>query len=399
MAQREFLKKLLPNRSSKSRRKGIYTGSLARRVLLISFFLLVLPLLIHTIILYFSDYQLHSSDFSSFLRTYSESLFSLIFFIGLLGGGAVYLLTKRMAYPLEALQSVMERVSQGEVEARFRRDPLGFEINQLGNQFNEMLDNLLRLNKEAEREKLARERLDQELKIGREIQMSLLPSSLPQFPGIEVASTFIPAVEVSGDFYDLFSIDAHRCLIVIADSAGKGVSACLYGLGFRSALRSFASMGIPVEEIIKRTQDLFLLDTADSGFFITAWIGIYDNRTRQLHYSSQGHPPALLLRGNELEELATGGLPFGVEEGRGANVKELYIHKKDLLFFCTDGVIEAHDRENQLFGMKRLKEEVSRLGEKGPRRLGELLLREIQTFSHGKAPHDDITFFSILFSD
>jgi serine phosphatase RsbU (regulator of sigma subunit) len=329
---------------------------------------------------------------------YAYSVFTLVVLIGLLGGIGVFLLMRRMAKPFEGLRETMQKVSEGAQYVRYLPDKMGFEINTLGMQFNQTVDELLKRTKEAEAERLERESLLQQLKIGHQIQRSMLPASLPELPGLDVAPGYLAAQEVSGDFYDLFPLDDHRFLFVVADSAGKGISACLYSLGFRSALRAFALTGSSLADIIKQANDLLLLDTGNSGFFITAWIGIYDVKTKTLEYCSQGHPPALLKRQGELQELSTHGISFGVEELIGDSIKSIILQNGDFLLLYTDGILEAHNPNQQFFGKKRLENLILRSEYKFSEQFIENLFSEIQLFSHGSPQYDDITFLVMIFS-
>ena len=328
---------------------------------------------------------------------YSFSVFTLVILIGLVGGGIAFVFTRRIAKPFEALCKTMERVSEGAVHARYSPDEMGFEINALGEQFNLTLDELLKRTEEAERERIDRERLAQELKIGREIQLSMLPKDLPPFPGLDLAPGYLAAQEVSGDFYDLFPIDSHRLLFVVADSAGKGIPACLYSLGFRSALRAFALEGSSISEIVRQANDLLILDTGDSGFFITAWVGILDTKTGKLEYCSQGHPPAILRRDGHLLELSTDGMALGVVEFSHPNMEEMVLRDGDFLLLYTDGVIEAHAPDRHLFSQKRLNDSILHFSKNTASEYVEDLLEEIRQFSHGQPQFDDITLLAINF--
>ena len=118
----------------------------------------------------------------------------------------------------------------------------GFEINDLGEIFNEMLISMRSYMKRAEDEKAKREAIAQELKIGHEVQLQILPESMPYYPKSEIADYFISAKEVGGDFYDVFlqeAAEGQKLFFVIADVSGKGISACLYSLGVSSLIRGF----------------------------------------------------------------------------------------------------------------------------------------------------------------
>ncbi len=326
---------------------------------------------------------------------YIYHFLSLLFFIGVVGGIIVWMITRRIARPLNTLCKAMERVAEGAVHVRYTPDKMGFEINELGKQFNQTLDRLLHHQQAAERERIGRERLAEELKIGHEIQVSLLPTHLPELKGIDIAEGFLPAREVGGDFYDLFPLEHGAFLIAIADTAGKGISACLYSLGLRSMLRTLAATNNNLSEIVLRANDLFWRDAHPSGIFVTLWIGIYDPRARTLDYCSQGHPPALLIHQGKAKELWTAGIAMGAQAFDAVSVKRVLLPPDALLFLYTDGIIEAHDPDNQLFGAQRLREFLLRSSKLSAESLVERLLQEIALFSRGAPQHDDMTLLAI----
>ncbi len=330
------------------------------------------------------------------LKNYLFRIGSFLLIICLLGGGIVFWLTHRISKPLRSLGAAMQRIAEGATHVRFKPDPMGFEINAIGVQLNQMLDSLIAHQQEAERERIARERLAQELRIGHEIQASMFPIRFPDSPTLDIAPGYLPAREVSGDFYDLFPLDHSRILIAIADAADKGISACLYSLSFRSMLRAAAATKGDLATIVKTANSLLLHDTADSSFFITAWIAIYDQNTKTLHYCSQGHPPAYLRTADgKLDALSTSGMALGIETIE-PEIKQRTLAKNDLLFLYTDGVIEAHDSARQLFGKARLQEYLKRSKAASSQKIVERLLEEIHLFCSGAPQADDLTLLSII---
>jgi sigma-B regulation protein RsbU (phosphoserine phosphatase) len=332
------------------------------------------------------------------LQSYYLRFASLIFFVGVLGGGAVFFFTRRMARPLRRLSQTMQRVSEGASHARFTPDKMGFEINALGLQFNDTLDNLLLHEEQIQKERIGREKLAKELSIGHAIQESLLPSHVLGFPGVDLATSYLAAREVNGDFYDLFTLPNGQLLINICDTAGKGISACLFSLGLRSIIRSFASVTPDLSELVRRTNDLYLIDAHKSSMFSTLWIGIYDPKTKTLTYCSQGHPPALLLRGSQLEELKTDGIAIGAQKTDVIPTKQISLINQDLLVLYTDGILEAHNLENQLFGKERLYDCLLRKQKESAQQIADHLIEEIQLFSHATIQHDDITLLVMRIS-
>lgn len=331
---------------------------------------------------------LHKTD-------YYYRLAILVFFVGIVGGFGVWWLTSRMAKPLNHLRKSLQRVSEGAVHVRYTPDKMGFEINDLGKQVNETLDSVLQLTQEAEKERTERQKLAEEWRIGHDIQAGLFPKNLPGFKGLEAAAGYIPAKEVNGDFYDLFVLENGKLLIAMADTAGKGISACLFSLGIRSSIRSLATTTDDLAEIVLKANDLFWADAHESSTFTSLWLGIYDPKKKMLAYCTQGHPPALLRRDKEIIELWTGGISLGAQKFDSIPTKEIRLESKDTLLFYTDGIIEAHNLDNELFGKERLNDFFAAHKKETPQQCVNRLLKEVAKFSEGASQHDDMTLLLI----
>jgi sigma-B regulation protein RsbU (phosphoserine phosphatase) len=328
------------------------------------------------------------------VQDYFYRIATFLFFVCLLGGGILFFFTRRVARPLRALGDCMHRVGEGATHARFKPDRMGFEINVLGLQMNQMLDAMLEQAQEVEKERIARERLAQELKIGHQIQASMLPLIMP-IPTLDIAPGYLAAREVSGDFYDLFMLEDGRLLIAIADAADKGISACLYSLSFRSMLRTAAALETDLASIVRISNSILMRDTAETSFFITAFIGLYDPKTRELSYTCQGHPPAIIRKKEgRLIELSRSGIALGLEEVE-PKIETITLDRHDLLFLYTDGVIEAHDLDGQLFGKKRLMEFLERARQNSAAAIIDQLLEEVHLFARGTPQADDLTVLAL----
>lgn len=316
----------------------------------------------------------------------------LVLLILVIGGGAAWWLMRRMARPLKTLSLCMHHAKQGDLTARYRKDPLGFEVNFLGSQFNAMVEGLAHHIAEVKRVKVGKELLLRELKIGHEIQQSIFPKELPHIAGIDIAAGFHPANQVTGDFYDLFFDSDKNLIFTIGDAAGKGIPACLYALLLRSMLRTaFSTMQAPLDEIIESANRLFCLDTGDSGYFATAWIGKLDMKNQKLHFSSCGHHPVLIVRKNgEIEELATEGMSIGVDPEMEIYVSSVSFEPGDLLLLFSDGVLEAHDKKQQLFGKERLQKLLEDAARMSAEQLTQHIFKEVEAFSAGAPQHDDL---------
>lgn len=326
---------------------------------------------------------------------FSSLLHFLLFFL-LLGGIAALWLIRKMAHPFHQLYRVMDAVEHNNYSERYKSEAFGFEINELGKNFNRMLESLLHQMEQTNKEQVARELLSQELQIGHQVQKQLFPKEKAQFPGIIMGSGFLPAKEVGGDFYDLFVKDRKNLLLAIADGSDKGISACLYSLIVRSMLRSYVLAEENLAEAIRRTNHLFCQDTGDTGNFVTAWIGLYQAETGLLTYSSAGHLPAILLYPDgRIEELSTGGIALGVSESFEIEVKTKTLDPDTLLILYTDGLTEAHNKKGELFGKSRLFHFLRVSSTLPPQELIDMLLLEVGQFAQEVPQHDDLMILSI----
>ncbi|WP_420421823.1 PP2C family protein-serine/threonine phosphatase [Simkania sp.] len=327
----------------------------------------------------------------------------LLLIILVVGGGATIWLTVRLGKPLRNLCAAMEQLRSADLSARYVPDRMGFEINVVGTIFNAMIVSLNDFIHRIKQEKAAKEAFERELMIGQEVQNSILPKELPTFPGLDIAARFISAKEVGGDFYDFLvrpAPEGDRLFFAIADTAGKGIYACLYSLTVRSMLRSYGEMHQDLETITKETNNLFCLDTGDSGVFVTAWLAFYDEKTKELHFSNCGHFPAYLLRADgAIEKLTTEGMALGVEKFDEVQTSSVQLSSGDSLLLFTDGVVEAHNDQMKMFGEKRLMESYKDRKELKAKEIVDELIEEVAFFAGGAPQHDDLTLIVIKVED
>jgi sigma-B regulation protein RsbU (phosphoserine phosphatase) len=329
------------------------------------------------------------------INRYLWQSLSFFGFLILIGGFLAIFVTRKIAKPMENLYETMEKVSAGSLQARYVPTKMGFEINILGNYFNQMIDSVILHQHEAEVEKLHKQSLLREFQIGQDIQKSLLPEE-QKLPSLEISSGYLAAKEVGGDFYDTFLTKDYLAL-TIADAAGKGIGACLYSLGCKSMIRSFSLEASSPSEVLYKTNNLFCLDTKDSGVFVTAFLGFFDEHSKLFYYSNAGHYPVLLRKKTgEILDLTTKGMALGVEQGTLYETKSVILSSGDLLVFYTDGVIEEKNQEEKIFGVQRLKEFLQHMtGDRSAKFMVDKLFEEVRHFSYGIFPYDDMTLMVI----
>lgn len=336
-------------------------------------------------------------EYLSFMQFegYLTRITSLFLIIMLVGGGGTVWVTLRIAKPLKKLCGVMQSVGEGDLSKRFNKDRMGFEINVVGTIFNEMVDSLINQMEAVRHERVEKETLSRELLIGQEIQKSILPKELPEFTGVEIASGFVSAKEVGGDFYDLLvktDDSKNKLMLAVADTSGKGIFACFYSLCVRSMLRSYAAVSDDLVEIVSRTNRLFCGDTGDTGVFVTAWVAFFDQETKALTYTSCGHHPAILKKHHgEIKKLTTPGMALGVAPFDHIDTAQVTLEHGDLLVLYTDGIVEAHNLKMEMFGETKLIEVIDVNENLNAQKLIDELLQEVAMFAEGTPQFDDLT--------
>ena len=244
-----------------------------------------------------------------------------------------------------------------------------------------------------------KQRMDEALKLAREIQMSMLPKRFPPFPHrseIDLYAAIEPAREVGGDFYDFMLIDDDHLGFAIGDVSGKGVPASLFMSVTKTLLRVTAGKRGRPGAVLAELNNELCRDN-DTGMFVTIFYGILRLRTGELEYSSGGHNlPYVLFQNGAVEALEqTGGMALGVLEGVTYGAKKVTLRPREELFLYTDGVTEAMDSAGNLFSDHRLREFLQREPKLSPTELIHSVVSEVKRFSCGVEQSDDITALAI----
>jgi len=198
-------------------------------------------------------------------------------------------------------------------------------------------------------------RIEQQLKIAREVQASLLPAGAPVVPGYDIAGLNLPAWDIGGDYFDYFPL-ADGCLgLVIADVSGKGVPAALLMATFRAALRSEVRKNRPIPALIREVHGT-LVESMDTSRFVSTVYGVLDPRLGTFTYVNCGHNPPMLLRARGDRELLPTGRPaLGMFGGEPIDARIVRLDPGDTLLLYTDGVVELTDASlEEAFGETRL---------------------------------------------
>jgi serine phosphatase RsbU (regulator of sigma subunit)/ketosteroid isomerase-like protein len=239
-----------------------------------------------------------------------------------------------------------------------------------------------------------REHIEQELQVARSIQQASLPKEVPQLEGWRITPIYQPAREVGGDFYDFLELDDGRLGIVVGDATGHGVPAALVMASARSMLRAVAQASNSPGDALRRVNDP-LATEIPPNMFVTCFYCILDPKSGSLSYANAGHDLPYVWHGGACEELRARGMPLGLMPGMHYEQKEIVLQKGESALLYTDGLVEAHNPQREMFGFPRLQTLVSEHAEE-ERSLEEALLEELYSFvGEGWEQEDDITLLTL----
>jgi len=293
-------------------------------------------------------------------------------------------------------------VSQGELIGVLNLGPRLSEQDYSSDD-RKLLDNLAaqaapalrvgQLVREQEAEAATRQRFEQELEVARLIQQNFLPKELPELPGWQVAAYYRPAREVGGDFYDVIPLPDGRVGFVVGDVTDKGVPAALVMSATRSVLRASAQRLIEPGEVLERVNEHLCPDMPEK-MFVTCLYGVLDPETGHLRFANAGHDLPYVKTADGVVELRARGMPLGLMPGMSYEEKEATLEPGESVLLHSDGVVEAHDPERDMFGFPRLKQTVGEVP--GGQALIDRVLADLDAFTGpGAEQEDDITMVTL----
>jgi serine phosphatase RsbU (regulator of sigma subunit)/predicted ester cyclase len=246
-----------------------------------------------------------------------------------------------------------------------------------------------------EQEVRERERVEEELRVARSIQQASLPKEVPALEGWQISPYYQPAREVGGDFYDFHLLPEGRLGLVVGDATSKGVPAALV-MSTTCGMLQLAALALASSspgEVLERVNEA-LVARIPANMFVTCFYAILDPGSGSLTYANAGHDLPYLHRNGYAEELRARGMPLGLMPGMSYEEKETILHSGEAALLYSDGLVEAHDPEGDMFGFPKLRALVAEHGEE--RSLGDLLLEELYSFvGEGWEQEDDITLLTL----
>lgn len=313
-------------------------------------------------------------------------LFAVIFVL-------IFLLLKRLVVDnVHKINRSLARITSGDlnVAVDVRESE---EFVSLSNDINSTVDALKRYIAEAEA------RIDEELKFAKEIQHSALPANFNPFPNSDTFELFAAmdtAKEVGGDFYDFFPVDGNHLALVIADVSGKGIPAALFMMKCKTLIKSLAESGLSPADVLTAANKE-LIEGNDGKMFVTVWLGIFDIHSGRMLCANAGHEYPVIKRAGEKFELLKDkhGFVLAGMENTVYRQYELNLDPGDSLYLYTDGVTEATDAKNGLFGTARMLEALNSEGNKNLSALLKKVKSDIDVFVGSAPQFDDITMMAI----
>jgi serine phosphatase RsbU (regulator of sigma subunit)/predicted ester cyclase len=246
-----------------------------------------------------------------------------------------------------------------------------------------------------EQEVLKRERVEEELRVARSIQQASLPKEVPTPEGWQIAPYYQPAREVGGDFYDFHLLPEDRLGLVVGDATGKGVSAALVMSTTCGMLRLAAQSHSSPAEMLQGVNEV-LFPNIPSNMFVTCFYTILNPNNGHLVYANAGHDLPYLHRNGDAEELRARGMPLGLMSKMSYEEKETTLHVGEAALLYSDGLVEAHDPEGEMFGFPRLRALVAEHSAEEERLVGDFLMEELYSFvGEGWEQEDDITLLTL----
>jgi serine phosphatase RsbU (regulator of sigma subunit) len=313
-------------------------------------------------------------------------------------GESAYHIRNLCAVPLKIkfdLLGLLVVINKGDLESEYVNEDLSL-LQSLGDQAALGINNARMYARLSESERMQRE-----LEIATEIQLSLLPKEIPRISNFECAANITPAKEVGGDYYDVIRLDDNRMGLIIGDVSGKGVPAGMVMLMARTILHVILrDLSSPFEIISNLSKHIY--NQMDSRQFMTLLYLVWDREKNRLDYSSAGHEHILVFRHEKkkVDRIRSGGLAIGMHADIEQFIEEksIPLEKGDAVVLYTDGVTEARNETGEMYTLDRLQRIIEENGHLGIEELRGKIIEDVDEFRHGYEQYDDITLLTFKVS-
>ena len=319
----------------------------------------------------------------------------ILILISILIAGLLYNILKMyIIRPIDKLMLIANKISKGEdIHITIAKPE---EFAELASTFDKMTKNIKTITKE-------RERIDSELSIARSIQESSLPNIFPPFPDkkeFDIYASMQPAKQVGGDFYDFFFIDDENFMFLIADVSGKGVPAALFMMTVKTLISNIAQVGHSPKELIETVNRKICL-TNKQGLFVTMFIGIVNINTGKITYINCGHnQPLIKTENNEYKYMETNSnIVLGAFDNTEFDVCESQLKAGDTIFAYTDGITEALNANDEMYGEERLLTCLNKYHNEDIQKLADNVKHDILEFTNSVPQSDDLTMLIFKYNN
>ncbi len=345
----------------------------------------------------------HNDEYSAIQKLIKRALvrmFGMIVAMAIITVIASNILSKHLVKPITLLTDKVHNLEGENLDFEWNENT-GDEIQELATSFGQMTDRMKTYISDIQRATAEKERIGAELNLATQIQASMLPHDFPPFPDrpeFDIYAMMDPAREVGGDFYDFFLIDDDHLGLVMADVSGKGIPAALFMMISKTILQSCAMLGHSVEEILTKTNEA-LTENNQTGMFVTVWMGILEISTGKLTCANAGHEyPAIMRAGASFEIYKDKhGFVLGGMEDMIYREDEIQLNHGDRLFLYTDGVPEAVDRKEKMYGTERMIKALNKDTSADVKTLCTNVREDINDFVKDAEQFDDLTMMCLEF--
>lgn len=250
--------------------------------------------------------------------------------------------------------------------------------------------------KAAQAQLIEKERLERELQVAADIQLSILPDVLPDFPEFGFGARILPARQVGGDFYDVFTLKDGRVGVLIGDVADKGVPSALFMARAHALIMAEADIGLTAGDAL-RLVNSHITRLQKSTQFVTVLYGILDLKTREFSFARAGHEPPLLLHlDGSVERIPhSAGMALGLWDEITLDERSVVLAPGDTLLLYTDGMTDCRDPNGEAFGLERIKEVLSGFGNFNAQQVCDNLLETLKKYQDGSKQDDDVTLVAV----
>lgn len=329
----------------------------------------------------------------------------IILILSIFGLSLLVIFTIRIIHhqisPLARFAKSARVIASGNFNSELPKAAKSYEMRELHNSFEFMQKELSNYITNLQETTSAKEKIESELRIAREIQMGMIPHIFPPFPDvseIDLFASLVSAKEVGGDLYDFFLIDNQRICFAIGDVSGKGVPASLFMAVTRTLLRSVTDKEKTSAQIVSSINKTLSFNN-ESNMFVTLFLGILDIKTGELKYCNAGHnPPVLIKNRKEVNYFnITKAIPVGLFEEYNYKEEVIQLSPGDQIFLYTDGLTEAEDVNHNLFGDNLLLKIITENASATPQELIKEAVKAVSTHVNGHIQSDDLTMLSIIY--